>query len=68
MTDRFVPMAARLLSTNGFAYLLLLDKNKPDEIIENAEKKYNLKGKCLATKRFFNEKLSIVKFTRRKQA
>ncbi|KAJ3222010.1 HemK methyltransferase member 2 [Clydaea vesicula] len=61
--DRFLPLVEDLLSKHGVFYLVVIEENRPDEIIKFFEK---INFKCeKTTKSAGNEKLSTLKFFRR---
>ncbi|XP_077577420.1 methyltransferase N6AMT1 [Stigmatopora nigra] len=65
VTDRFLPIVSKLLSSRGLFYLVTIAENDPDEIIQILSE-YGLQGKpCLST-RAGNERLTVLCFHWRK--
>lgn len=61
--DRFVPLlGAHLTKPLGCAYLVVVDANRPAEIARMAQA-LGLTTRVIATRRAFNERLSILKFS-----
>lgn len=61
--DRFMPLVARLLSPRGRFYLVVVEENKPKQIIKDISIQ-GLKGEIVLKRQAINEGLQIIKFTR----
>ncbi|XP_040888464.1 methyltransferase N6AMT1 [Toxotes jaculatrix] len=61
VTDRFLPLVARLLSNKGLFYLITIVENDPDDII-HLLRKHGLKGEACLSARAGNERLSVLRF------
>ncbi|XP_007493208.2 methyltransferase N6AMT1 isoform X2 [Monodelphis domestica] len=61
--DRFFPLAADLLSREGFFYLVAIKENNPDEIMETM-KKYGLHGITVLSRQAGGETLLVLKFNK----
>ncbi|XP_059824652.1 methyltransferase N6AMT1 isoform X1 [Hypanus sabinus] len=59
--DRFFPQVSSLLSSQGIFYLVTVQENDPEEIIE-ALKSFNLKGTVCISRQAGRERLSVLKF------
>ncbi|KAG4088227.1 S-adenosyl-L-methionine-dependent methyltransferase [Neocallimastix lanati (nom. inval.)] len=64
VTDRVLPLIPKLLSPGGSFYLLLIQENKPQEIVDIMETKYNLKYKLIKKRRAGIEQQYVLKFTK----
>ncbi|XP_066929270.1 methyltransferase N6AMT1-like isoform X1 [Clytia hemisphaerica] len=60
--DKFLPLVPELLSKNGFLYLLVLEQNKPDEIVEMMQSKYNLHASLIMKRKAGPEYLKVFRF------
>ena len=67
VTDRFLPLVDLLLSPRGCCYLLLLDQNRPQEVMHHMEQTYSLLSTIILSRKAGREKLHIVKFWRHQQ-
>tara|TARA_B110000208_G_scaffold170614_1_gene212317 strand:+ start:179 stop:952 length:774 start_codon:yes stop_codon:yes gene_type:complete len=63
VVDRFVPYLPRVLATNGVCYLLLVQKNKPFQLIR-ALKAIGLDSKIVVKRRAQNERLLVLRISR----
>ncbi|XP_020512572.1 methyltransferase N6AMT1 isoform X1 [Labrus bergylta] len=63
VTDRFLPLVAQLLSSEGLFYLITIAENDPEEIIHSLCK-HGLKGESCLSTRAGNERLSVLRFHR----
>ena len=61
--DRFLPIVSRLLSSRGIFYLVVVEENKPRQIIKELATE-GLKGEIVLKRQAINEGLQIIKFTR----
>ena len=61
--DRFLTLAVKLLSKKGVLYMVLIDKNKPNEVI-HIMKNFGLNGEIVLKRKAGIENLLIVKFVR----
>lgn len=61
--DKFLPIVSRLLSPKGKFYLVLVEENKPKQII-NEMTKQGLKGEIVLKRQAMNEGLQILRFSR----
>ncbi len=61
--DRFLPHVSSLLSDNGVLFMVLIDKNKPDEVI-NIIADQGLSGEIVLKRRAGIEHLFIVQFSK----
>ncbi|EFA75879.1 hypothetical protein PPL_10451 [Heterostelium album PN500] len=61
--DKLLPQISNILSEKGCFYIVLVEENKPAEVVA-IMKKYNFKHKVVGYRQAFNEKLYIVKFYR----
>ena len=59
--DRFLPIAANMISRNGVMYMVLIDKNKPEEV-KNDMEVLGLKGEIVVKRKAGIENLMIMKF------
>lgn len=66
VTDRFLPLVAQLLSTEGLFYLITIAENNPEEIIRFLGQ-YGLEGESCLSTRAGNERLSVLRFHRHQQ-
>uniref|UniRef100_A0A8C6W045 Methyltransferase HEMK2 n=1 Tax=Nothobranchius furzeri TaxID=105023 RepID=A0A8C6W045_NOTFU len=64
VTDRFLPAAAQLLSQRGLFYLVTIAENHPEEIVELLGQR-GLEGELCSSTRAGNERLSVLRFSRR---
>uniref|UniRef100_A0A1A8PV81 Methyltransferase HEMK2 n=4 Tax=Nothobranchius TaxID=28779 RepID=A0A1A8PV81_9TELE len=64
VTDRFLPAAAQLLSQRGLFYLVTIAENHPEEIVELLGQ-HGLEGEPCSSTRAGNERLSVLRFSRR---
>ncbi|XP_066927288.1 methyltransferase N6AMT1-like [Clytia hemisphaerica] len=60
--DKFLPIVPELLSEEGCFYLLLLEQNKPDEIVEVMKDKYNLQASLVLERKTGPEYLKVFRF------
>nr|CAD67774.1 putative methylase [Tetraodon nigroviridis] len=63
VTDRFLPVVAQLLSTEGSFYLITIAENDPEDII-TALSLQGLQGESFLSRRAGNERLSVLRFQR----
>lgn len=61
--DRFLPTAVSLVSQKGVFYLVLIDKNKPSEIMDTL-KGFGLNGEIIMKRKAGIENLFVLKFRR----
>ncbi|XP_074839556.1 methyltransferase HEMK2 isoform X1 [Carettochelys insculpta] len=61
--DRLFPLVSDLLSTRGLFYLVTIQENNPDEILE-AMKKCGLEGTRVLSRQAGRETLTILKFSK----
>ena len=61
--DRFLPLAANLISKDGVIYMVLIDRNKPNEVID-IMKDFGLNGDAILRRKAGIENLMILKFRR----
>lgn len=61
--DRVFDAMDNILSANGIAYILVIEENKPNEIIENMKTK-GFAGSIIAERRIRGEHLFILRFQR----
>lgn len=61
--DNFLPIVSKLLSSNGRFYLVVVEENKPKQIIKEMEK-YYLNGEIVLKRKAINEGLQIIRFKR----
>uniref|UniRef100_A0A3Q2PVI3 Methyltransferase HEMK2 n=1 Tax=Fundulus heteroclitus TaxID=8078 RepID=A0A3Q2PVI3_FUNHE len=66
VTDRFLPLAAQLLSTTGLFYLITIAENNPEEIM-GLLGQCGLEGESCSSRRAGNERLSVLRFSRKQQ-
>ena len=59
--DELLPYVKDILSPQGIFYLLLINENKPDEVVEIMKTKYGMKAKIILQRRAGREKQFIVK-------
>lgn len=64
--DKIVAKASKLLSPNGVFLMIAIEANKPKEILEMAQKNYNLKGTILLCRKAGIEHLYAIKFEKMK--
>ncbi|CAO3630540.1 unnamed protein product [Cunninghamella blakesleeana] len=64
VTDQLLPLVKDLLSPNGIFYLLLINENKPQEVIEMLES-YGLKSIMFLQRRAGREKQCILKIQKK---
>ncbi len=62
--DRVVPMVDSLLSENGVMYMVVIDANKPEEIIKWLDEGWGICAEMVARRRFGVESLGVLKFWR----
>jgi release factor glutamine methyltransferase len=62
--DRFLPLVDGILSSKGIFYLVLVEENKPLEVIE-LMREWGLEGEIVNKRRAGPERLSILKFKRK---
>jgi release factor glutamine methyltransferase len=62
--DRFLPYLPRVLATTGICYLLLVEENKPREIIDIVSSMGFVNSRIIQTRRARNELLHILKIQR----
>ena len=63
--DRLFPLVKDILSENGIFYLVVIEENDPEEIIELMEN-FGFEVHIVLTRRSGRELLSILRFTRKK--
>lgn len=63
--DRIIPMVDGLLSENGVMYMVVIDANKPEEIIKWINDGWGICAEMIARRRFGVELLGILKFWRK---
>jgi len=61
--DNFLPFATNMISTNGVIYMVLIDRNKPKEVID-IMKNFGLYGEIILKRKAGIENLLILKFRR----
>jgi release factor glutamine methyltransferase len=61
--DKFLPIVSRLLSPKGRFYLVVVEENKPKQII-NEMANQGLKGEIVLKRQAINEGLQIIRFSR----
>lgn len=61
--DRFLPFAANVISKNGVIYMVLIDRNKPNEVVD-IMKDFGLNGETVLKRKAGIENLVILKFRR----
>ena len=61
--DKFLPIVSRLLSPKGRFYLVVVEENKPKQII-NEMTNQGLKGEIVLKRQAVNEGLQIIRFSR----
>ncbi|KAI8984531.1 S-adenosyl-L-methionine-dependent methyltransferase [Mycotypha africana] len=59
--DKLLPYISILLSTNGIFYLLLINENKPMEVVKIMEEAYQMKAEIFMERRAGREKQYILK-------
>ncbi|XP_051870277.1 methyltransferase N6AMT1 [Pristis pectinata] len=59
--DRFFPQVSSLLSSQGIFYLVTVQENDPEEIIESLNS-FKLKGTVFISRQAGRERLSVLKF------
>ena len=66
--DIFLPLIQRALSPNGVCYMIAIEENKPQEIIEIVSKEEygSLHGSVIKRKKVLGEILYVLKFARSK--
>ncbi|ORX75049.1 S-adenosyl-L-methionine-dependent methyltransferase [Anaeromyces robustus] len=64
VTDRILPFIPKLLSPGGSFYLLLIQDNKPQEIVDIMESQYNLKYQLVKKRRAGREQQYVLKFSK----
>lgn len=62
--DRVFETIHTILSSNGIAYILVIEENKPREIIANMRKNQKLYGSIVAERRIRGEHLYVLRFQR----
>jgi release factor glutamine methyltransferase len=62
--DRFLPLVDGILTRMGVLFLVLIEENKPLEIIEEM-KEWGFEGEIVNMRRAGRERLYIVKFKRK---
>ncbi|RKP35694.1 hypothetical protein BJ085DRAFT_42878 [Dimargaris cristalligena] len=62
--DQFLPIVPTILSDRGVFYLVLIEQNRPQEIISIMRDQYGLLGSIVAQRKAGIEYLYIVKFSR----
>ncbi len=63
--DRFMPVAARLLSPTGVLYMVLVLENEPLQLATLVSAQYGLLPRIVARTQARNEKLFVMRFQRR---
>lgn len=66
VTDRFLPLVSKLLSSKGLFYLITIAENDPEEILQLLGK-HGLRGESCLSTRAGNERLSVLRFHRSQQ-
>ncbi|MEQ2174981.1 hypothetical protein GOODEAATRI_013376 [Goodea atripinnis] len=66
VTDRFLPLVAQLLSSEGLCYLITIAENNPEEIM-GLLCQSGLEGESCLSTRAGNERLSVLRFHRNQQ-
>ncbi|XP_062301585.1 methyltransferase N6AMT1 [Scomber scombrus] len=66
VTDRFLPLVSKLLSSKGLFYLITIAENDPEEILRLLGN-HGLKGESFLSTRAGNERLSVLRFHRSQQ-
>jgi len=61
--DQLLPRIHKLLSPDGCFIMILMDQNKPDEIINMARDRWNLKSKIILKRKAGQELLYALKFS-----
>jgi release factor glutamine methyltransferase len=61
--DELLPHVKNLLSPKGIFYLLLIDENKPKEVVEIMKTQYQMNADIIMQRRAGREKQFIVKIT-----
>ncbi|KAI8382381.1 S-adenosyl-L-methionine-dependent methyltransferase [Blakeslea trispora] len=59
--DELLPQVKHILSPQGIFYLLLINENKPDEVVDIMKTKYHMKADIVLQRRAGREKQFIVK-------
>ncbi|RCI03784.1 HemK methyltransferase member 2 [Rhizopus stolonifer] len=59
--DELLPYVKHLLSPKGIFYLLLINENKPEQVVEIMQKDYHMKAKIVSQRRAGRERQFIVK-------
>lgn len=61
--DRLLPQIHSMLSSKGCFYMVVVDENRPQEIMQWADRDLHLQSVIVIDRRARNEHLSIIKFT-----
>ncbi|KAG2204258.1 hypothetical protein INT46_011575 [Mucor plumbeus] len=61
--DQLLPLVKDILSPNGIFYLLLINENKPDQVVQLMKESYEMNAKIIMERRAGREKQFIVKIT-----
>ncbi|KAI9477741.1 MAG: S-adenosyl-L-methionine-dependent methyltransferase [Benjaminiella poitrasii] len=59
--DQFLPHIKNLLSPKGIFYLLLINENKPEQVVEMMKVTYNMKAEIMMQRRAGRERQFILK-------
>lgn len=62
--DVLMPIVPNILSPTGAFYMVVVDENRPREIMEMARRQLSLASSIVIDRRARNEHLSIIKFTK----
>ncbi|CAO3627145.1 unnamed protein product [Mucor fragilis] len=61
--DQLLPLVKDILSPNGIFYLLLINENKPDQVVQLMKASYGMNAEIIMERRAGREKQFIVKIT-----
>ncbi|KAI8636838.1 S-adenosyl-L-methionine-dependent methyltransferase [Parasitella parasitica] len=61
--DQLLPLVKDILSPNGIFYLLLINENKPDQVVQLMKEAYKMDAKIIMERRAGRERQFIVKIT-----
>lgn len=63
LVEKFLAQLPQFLAENGWCYLVLIDRNQPEKLIQILPEKYRLSGKILLQRRCGIEKLYVLKIS-----
>lgn len=63
--DKALPQIWKVLKTGGVLYMIVVDDNKPLDIINTHNEAYGIKGEVLVRRQARNEFLSVLKMVKK---